>query len=88
MAAQFSLGKCHLLLEQKDKANANFQAALASLRAYLFKLMGKEDDGKKETDELVKPSIFDTDQTKLVKQNIIDVREYILDLEDFDQHKK
>lgn len=86
-SALYNIGKSQLILQKNSEANESFKESMKALRANLFKLTKKEDKDEEVT-ELIKPSIFDDDEIKVIKQFLVEVQEHIKDIKDIEAQKE
>ena len=77
-SAMFQMGRCEMELSNVDAALAHFVATQTMLKVQLTALTlaassGAASETQDKVEEMVKPSIFDTDEIKRVKSIMIEV---------------
>ena len=83
----FQMGRCEMELQSHEQAMAYFLRTQEMFKSQLQALTLTASNGASTTTsalsltEMVKPSIFDTDEMKKVKSFMIEIQEYIQEIE-------
>ena len=80
------MGRCEMELQNIDQASENFAKTIELLKGQLKALtmtasQGAASDVDKPVSELIKPSIFDTEEIKKVKAIMVEVQMYIEEIQ-------
>ena len=85
-SAVFQMGKCEMDLQRHEAAKVYFDRTIEMLRTKLKSLSMVASNGSAQSmpdsvEEMVKPSIFDTDEIKATKGIMLEVQEYIAEIQ-------